>query len=663
MRPPRTSDARSPAKDPVDPPRRPPGPESNAALDAPFSVPRSRDIRRIDWWFRILAPHRIHWAMIEPAPESCTVFTFFVDSGSGVFKRISLRSVVDAKRRLLNLGFDRLAAKPAVRSRFSPPAGSFRLVEWPDDEVPAQGADARRGAGASTRSTAVSAPSRPQDSASAHTAQPAVPIMVRVELHGTPRCLLGLKPEVPRKLRRLHLVGGISLQCLGRTKNDEHEVTIGIDFGTSSTKVVIGDSSLATAFAVPFCEASGVGVYLMPSRLLESRAPASNGSEHAVFSFEHGDVVHRDIKLAWLANPDSPTHQARVAAFLALVLRHARGWLFREHASIYKPVTITWRVAVGLPAASALDNRLADTLHRLARRAWLVSCHEGDVDECAVETTASLQDEPESREPQIDIVPEIAAQIFGFVTSHSFDRKAPNRYLLVDIGAGTIDSSLFRVKPGRGRKWDFEFFTAVVEPHGVANLHVRRINWWQGLLESAPAAAKAISDLERNKFATDFEGGIPQRFDEYVSGVRVVDTGAAPRDPDLRFLHRKVIPQVRGATLYRAWKEQLLPQNAIEGMPMFLCGGGSRMPFYQRIEEELRRQPGFTWLHAERWELGFPADLKCEEPIDRDYDRLSVAYGLSRLDVGRVIRALPMPKVESPPPAPWTDRYVDKDQV
>ncbi len=47
---------------------------------------------------------------------------------------------------------------------------------------------------------------------------------------------------------------------------------------------------------------------------------------------------------------------------------------------------------------------------------------------------------------------------------------------------------------------------------------------------------------------------------------------------------------------------------------------------------------------------------------DADYDRISVAYGLSRFEVGKVIKAIPLPKVAIEPVDTWRDNYVGKDQ-
>ena len=54
--------------------------------------------------------------------------------------------------------------------------------------------------------------------------------------------------------------------------------------------------------------------------------------------------------------------------------------------------------------------------------------------------------------------------------------------MMVDVGAGTVDASLFHVKRERG-KWDFEFYTATVEPLGTVNLHRNRLNWWASAIQ------------------------------------------------------------------------------------------------------------------------------------------------------------------------------------
>jgi len=636
----------------------------DAKVASPIGLPRARNLERVDWWVKVFGPGRAQWALIQRPVDADGAIVLLIDQASGVFDRWDVSSDVDAKGRLFKAGFDRLQNKRALLGSFKPPAGPFRFTSKPAGEgsAPATGKALEPGVPKSRPGGPVPAPAAAGGPAPAAPPSPAVRKAAVVEVTGTPRTLLDTVSTVAKKLRRLRLVDGVPLQCPGRAKADEHEVTVGLDFGTSATKVVIGDSSLSKAFAVPFCAADGVAAYLLPSRVYERETSTLLGGARRSFALDQGARIHRDLKLGWLANPDSAEHRIRVVAFLALVLRHARGWLFHEHSSIYKPVKIVWRIAVGLPAASALNNQLADELRKLAQLAWSVSCTKGDVDHEAIRSAVAGA-APLDAEPQVDVVPEIAAQIYGFVTSHTFDKKAPNRYLLVDIGAGTVDSSLFRVKPARGRKWEFEFYTAVVQPHGASNLHVHRINWWQAVLSGTPQAQQVVADLERNKFATDFEGGLPDRYGDYVDGVRVAHPGEACADPDLEFLTGRVVKQVRGETVYRTWKDQLLPQSALAGIPMFLCGGGSRMPLYQRIEANLAPQPNFRWLHAERWTLGFPDDLECEAPIDEDYDRLSVAYGLSRLDVGCVIKATPMPKIESPPQAPWTDRYVDKDQM
>lgn len=204
-----------------------------------------------------------------------------------------------------------------------------------------------------------------------------------------------------------------------------------------------------------------------------------------MFSLTAGELIHRDLKLSLVANPDDLARRRRVIAFLALVMRHVRGWLFSEQRDIYQRTRLFWKIAVGLPVAHHGDHALQRAFVNVTHTAWLTSLAPF-VDARAIrkaeQRLGSLKNSPEDadlkEDVEISVVPEIAAQIYVFVNSSRFNRRDPNIYLMVDVDACSVGSSLFHVKPSRG-KCDFEFFTSVVEPHGVINLDRRRVRWWE----------------------------------------------------------------------------------------------------------------------------------------------------------------------------------------
>jgi len=475
-----------------------------------------------------------------------------------------------------------------------------------------------------------------------------------LEFSPHPRCRLNaLEGKRYDLLANVEKAGGAE-QCQTTTINDEREVAFGLDFGTSSVKVVIGDMAVK-AFAVPFCQADGLGAYLLPTRLYQT---------NDAFSLVSGEVIHRDLKLYFVAQPDNRLNQIRIVAFLALVIARARGWLFTKHLATYKNTKIVWKLSVGLPAASSLETELASQLRRLVYVAWRFAATPQALTEEIIGTAldAFVGSNDPTSSVEVAVVPEIAAQIYGFVVSNSFDKRAVNNYLMVDVGAGTVDSSLFHVKPAKGGKWDFEFFTAVVEPHGVTNLHRHRVNWWVQSLERCNAPKELAEKMLLSKFDADHQVPLPESFTEYFDGVQANFKNGAI-SPDRDFFDNRVAYQVRSKTIGQTRRNNSLDANALSGIPMFLCGGGARMQYYLALKGELLRKPGCSWLWADASRtMRVPGDLVADGLDDADYDRISVAYGLSRLEVGKVIKALPLPKVAIEPVDSWRDNYVDKDQ-
>lgn len=169
-----------------------------------------------------------------------------------------------------------------------------------------------------------------------------------------------------------------------------------------------------------------------------------------------------------------------------------------------------------------------------------------------------------------------------------------------------------------------------------------------------------LDELLASKLPTDQHVPVPESFRDYFGGVRV-DLAPKVKSPDDAFFTLRVLAQVVGKSFWRAWKDGLLSQESLTNVPFFMCGGGMRMRYYQALEGRLASIPGCTWLKAECWTMGVPSDLIAEGITVEEFDRLSVAYGLSQLEVGKVIRALPQPRLTTPSVESWRDNYVDKD--
>lgn len=463
-----------------------------------------------------------------------------------------------------------------------------------------------------------------------------------------------------------HGVGnsGVRTQCHNKNQNTESEVVLGIDFGTSSTKIVIGDSGLEKAFAVPFFEANGIDEYLLPSRLYET-----NGA----FSLYRGTQVHRDLKLALIRKIGDASKQNLVIAFLALAIRHSRAWLFSNHQSTYATTLLRWKLVVGLPVAHHLNDEIAECFKEIADLAWLTANIEGVVSNATISQAraeAQLQHTNDTYSLSdnfalVEVIPEIAAQIYGVVSSGTFDPSRVNIFMMVDVGAGTVDSSLFRVKNEHGR-WSFEFYTSVVEALGAMNLHRHRIKWWEKALNTVKTrqASTLLQSLETSHYPTDRMIGLPESYKDYFSDVAEL-CSLTTLNPDAE-IYKRVKTQVQSHTFYRAWnghKTGFLNKNELEGTPIFFCGGGMRLSLYRQMIEDLKKLEGYNWLSASARPIQLPKILDAPRLNRGEFDRLSVAFGLSFLEVGDVIKAMPAPQIIIEPQYAHRNHFIDKDQV
>ena len=427
------------------------------------------------------------------------------------------------------------------------------------------------------------------------------------------------------------------------------DFVIGLDFGTSTTKVVLRDIYRDGGLALPVrfrSAAGGIDEYLLPSTLYRT------GSS---WSLTGGQTRIRDLKLRLLHAPgDEPVEEFNdCCAFLALVIRRSRAWLFSEHGKYYAKHQIEWSLNLGIAARSYEDERAVSRFRRLAWAAANVAAQPAAevgydvVDTSRLRSKIAIENDvptegDEFQLEQVDVIPEISAQLQGFMRAVRWDWRNRPIMMLVDIGAGTVDAALFSVTAlDSGSK--LVFFSNRVEPNGVINLHRARIGWLDRAARAGEAEERVLDYLAAQRVPTDRLRPIPESAGEYVPGYSIECTGV---DVDGVFLKENYRLQVAGC-IQDARVGKGLTSNDLGRMPLLLCGGGSRMGYFSRIAEIINNTLGWSFK-VERLSMPVPAELSDFGMNASEFDRISVAYGLSQVGnsneaIGKIVRAMDVP--------------------
>ena len=453
-------------------------------------------------------------------------------------------------------------------------------------------------------------------------------------------------------------------QVSSGTGGAERDIIIGLDFGTACTKVIIGDDVLQTAYAVPFGELAYEGhPYLIATRVYA----AADGS----LSLEAGQIGVDDLKIKLLGDPRRPVladneSELRATAldccvgYVALVLREVVAWFMETHAGAYRNANLAWQLNIGLPSRSYDNKELKETYFLLALAAWRAAVQAGPITvesaRYALEKSRDdihnhengadvVTDEYHLHPDDIGVVPEVIAEVVGYARSNL---RREGTHLLVDVGASTVDVATF-VLHSKDDEDQYELLTTEVEQLGALVLHRQRVT------DVAAYVERRLVEMLR---AADGISPVPE-LDAYQpidqEGLREVDAAFLARCDRLISMVVHETRTRRNPNAY-VWDE---------GLPVFLCGGGSRIQLYRdavaAAERNATRIAGFHLL-----DLPVPRNLEGDELGPAEYRRLAVAYGLStRRD--RIGNVVPPGAIEDirPPTAreDWRDTYVGPEMV
>jgi hypothetical protein len=417
----------------------------------------------------------------------------------------------------------------------------------------------------------------------------------------------------------------------------EKELVVGFDFGTSCSKIVIQDIALRQSYAVPFGElASSRNPYLLPTTVF-----VTGTGEMSLTSGNHrfSDLKVRLIGGGGAAASSGEAARSRLSAkvmvvgYIALALRHARRWFWDSKFEVYRGTRIVWQINIGLPARSYDNQELSRVFRTIALAGWNLSVVDDAITvqdakaavqeaEATFDQTGWIEQEGNGRihPDYAQAVPEVIAAVIGYARS---PLRQNGMYLLADIGASTLDISTFILYQNKSGEDLYSILTSEVQPLGSLRLHHKRI-------KHVPMCTQ--SRCEELKTFNDANSPIP-RIQEYLPDL--------DKCGSIDGVFRDECSRVFSAVVAETRKKRNPNSPAWEeGLPVFLCGGGSYMPIYaEAAVEAQRRLARMNVAGLNIVELPKPVNLEATRLLPEHYHRLGVAYGLSfsRLDMGEIL--------------------------
>ena len=384
------------------------------------------------------------------------------------------------------------------------------------------------------------------------------------------------------------------------------QVRVGLDFGSAFTKVVIrvGQYFVPVKWSDAFRGRKGGGEYVLPGIV------CCNSLGNYKWTNEEGYDKKGDLKIPLLSSEAHMESKVASVAFLALVLRYARAYLYRdkELSALLSVRKLRWSLSIGCPTKPHENPEVVAVLKSIAKLAWHFSMQKIINDKTVQEFWPIVDSLDLGLEEDPLVVPEFVAQISGYLKSN---QKRNGLHAMVDIGAGTLDVATFNIFKNKNddeSEFKATLFYSSVEQNGVHFLQKNRCDSlnmklsWDNTqkLESSRVFAKRVG--------------------AYVEEVE---------DVDAKFVE-KVAKQIgealnftksnkRGDPTSKAWSTSL---------PVFITGGGANSYIYnqaiEKAEEYIRRNS--TNKKFAFTKLPVSVDFK-ELTIDKG--RMTVAYGLT----------------------------------
>lgn len=422
-------------------------------------------------------------------------------------------------------------------------------------------------------------------------------------------------------------------------------INLGIDFGTSFTKVCyrdVGAEQSAVAVLGKHGDAmlpTVVAVSPQGKLYLGDEAPAKSRSTMIPYLKMRlaGEALGEPLPSLLGYDLNDPKSLRILSSwFLSAVILRSQEWIKKVDEERTRGRSIVWSANVGVPVEQ-YDSPVLSTFQEVIRVAW--SWAKSGAIPVTIDQASSAYERalasPGNGVADFHAVPEIAAAVQSFISSRD---ARPGVYMYFDIGGGTVDGVGFHFTKRDGEP-ALNFYSAKVAPLGLVALGHDS--------QTAESEAGAIATFDREVRRRPKHNDFAQDLRRLVGHVVMV-----AKRKDNRDWRRTAIQDEFPDRKFIGDRDPKLLRPLI----VFLGGGGATSRWYaetissthSRFQHDRNGVPHYGLV-----EVPVPKDLKMHGLDSTQFKRFAISYGLSiPIEELSAIR-LPSQFSEPPPPPEW----------
>lgn len=465
-----------------------------------------------------------------------------------------------------------------------------------------------------------------------------------------------------------------------RTKNDlekinqlqKTDVILGIDFGTSSSRVAIGTPSFPVTSTIvnfenyshEFCK------YLLPTIIYES-----GNSFYIGKLLDKNDKTYSELKMKLKKYASENKYNFNpnlegfveivypVIAYLSFLIVFTKDWAYKNKQDVLKKYNPEWFINIGCPVGFINNKEFGQFYKQITEVAWLISSKDNFNTNIMLskDIISSYIDKyltNSTKQNIVEVFPEVVAEIHSYIKS-PYRNDESGLHLLIDIGSGTMDICIFILHKDEDQSSIVSILLANVLEMGVSVLHNNRLS---ELLKQAGnmASSDRMKNLEKQlhnmkKIITN-DKIRPFEVEQYINNELLenekqnYNNYIMMEDIIKPFSLLEYIKNVFKKTIYdidNAYDKK--SRNRIESMmietekyraalhyknqnfmTLFMCGGGSKIELARVIKDKLKQtyNKKFQIIDSEL-SICLKDNIEIDDTCAVDKDRFSIAYGLS----------------------------------